>query len=55
MLHAAQSYFHDVVPASKLKIPVIWVNRKSESAFEGGPQPSAEVSNLAELADLLGA
>jgi len=55
MLHAAQSYFHDVVPASKLKIPVIWVNRKSERAFEGGPQPSAEVSNLRELADLLGA
>lgn len=55
MLHAAQSYFHDVVPASKLKIPVIWVNRKAESAFEGGPQPSAEVRNLRELVDLLGA
>ncbi len=55
MLHAAQSYFHDVVPASKLKIPVIWVNRKAETAFEGGPQPSAEVSNLTELAALLGA
>ncbi|HEX5736295.1 MAG TPA: HAD-IA family hydrolase [Blastocatellia bacterium] len=55
MLHAAQSYFHDVVPASLLKIPVVWVNRKSERAFEDGPQPSAEVSNLRELADLLGA
>jgi putative hydrolase of the HAD superfamily len=55
MLHAAQSYFHDVVPASKLKLPVIWVNRKRERAFEGGPKPAAEVSNLAELADLLGA
>ncbi|HET8678132.1 MAG TPA: HAD hydrolase-like protein, partial [Blastocatellia bacterium] len=55
LLHAAQSYFHDVVPASFLKIPVIWVNRKSESAFEGGPNPSAEVSNLTELADLVGA
>lgn len=55
LLHAAQSYFHDVVPASFLKIPVIWVNRKSESAFEGGPNPSAEVSNLRELADLVGA
>lgn len=55
VLHAAQSYFHDVVPASKLKLPVVWVNRKSEKAFEGGPQPSAEVSNLTELADLLGA
>ena len=55
MLHAAQSYFHDVVPASKLGLPVIWVNRKAERVVEGGPQPLAEVSNLAELADLLGA
>ena len=55
MLHAAQSYFHDVVPASKLGLPVIWVNRKAERAFEGGPKPDGEVSNLAELADLLGA
>ena len=55
MLHAAQSYFHDVVPARKLGLPVIWVNRKAESAFEGGPQPDGEVTNLAELADLLGA
>jgi 2-haloacid dehalogenase/putative hydrolase of the HAD superfamily len=55
MLHAAQSYFHDVVPASKLGLAVVWVNRKAERAIEGGPQPDGEVSNLAELADLLGA
>ncbi len=29
-LHAAQSYFHDVVPARELGIPVAWVNRKTE-------------------------
>jgi 2-haloacid dehalogenase/putative hydrolase of the HAD superfamily len=55
MAHAAASYFHDVVPASKLGLPVIWVNRKAQRAREGSPVPDGEVSNLAELADLLGA
>lgn len=53
-LHAAQSYFHDVVPARKLNLPVVWVNRKNEIAKGGGPIPTAEVKNLTELADLLG-
>jgi FMN phosphatase YigB (HAD superfamily) len=53
-IHAAQSYFHDVVPAVRLNIPVVWVNRKGEHHVEGGPQPTYEVSSLSELADLLG-
>jgi 2-haloalkanoic acid dehalogenase type II len=52
-LHAAQSYFHDVIPTSELRIPVAWVNRKGEQATEGGPRPTYEVPNLARLADLL--
>lgn len=54
-LHAAQSYFHDVVPATELHIPVAWVNRKGERAPDDGPRPTYEVRNLEELADLLGA
>jgi len=54
LLHAAQSYFHDVVPASKLEIPVVWVNRKDEHIEQGGPTPTHEVRDLAELTDLLG-
>jgi 2-haloacid dehalogenase/putative hydrolase of the HAD superfamily len=54
ILHAAQSYFHDVVPARALGLPVVWVNRKSERVAEGGVEPTAEVTNLATLADLLG-
>jgi 2-haloacid dehalogenase/putative hydrolase of the HAD superfamily len=54
ILHAAQSYFHDVVPARVLGLPVVWVNRKSECVAEGGVEPTAEVANLAALADLLG-
>jgi 2-haloacid dehalogenase/putative hydrolase of the HAD superfamily len=53
-LHAAQSYFHDVVPACRLNIPVVWVNRKGDRPSQGGPRPTYEVRNLAELADLFG-
>jgi 2-haloacid dehalogenase/putative hydrolase of the HAD superfamily len=54
LLHAAQSYFHDVVPSSALGIPVAWVNRKDEPSDTGGPLPTYEVRSLIELADLLG-
>ncbi len=30
-LHVAQSLFHDVVPATSLGVPVLWVNRKGEA------------------------
>lgn len=54
LLHAALSYFHDVVPARALNLAVVWVNRKSERVPEGGVEPTAEVADLAALADLLG-
>jgi 2-haloalkanoic acid dehalogenase type II len=55
LLHAAQSYFHDVVPTSRLKIPVAWVNRKGESIGGGGIEPTYQLQDLTGLADLLGA
>lgn len=51
LLHAAQSYFHDVLPALELGIPVAWINRKRER--RGGPPPTYELSDLVELANLL--
>jgi 2-haloalkanoic acid dehalogenase type II len=51
-LHAAQSYFHDVVPAKALGIPVAWINRKNQAAGAAGP-PDAEFRNLTQLADWL--
>lgn len=51
-LHAAQSYFHDVIPARSLGVPVAWVNRKLEPSADGG-SPTIEVHTLAELADRL--
>jgi 2-haloalkanoic acid dehalogenase type II len=52
-LHAAQSYFHDVVPAVALGIPVAWINRLGEAVRPGGPIPDREFTNLAALADWL--
>lgn len=54
LLHAAQSYFHDVVPTSKLAIPVAWVNRKGSGIGPGDPIPTHEVRTLTDLANLLG-
>jgi 2-haloalkanoic acid dehalogenase type II len=51
-LHAAQSYYHDVMPARSLGIPVAWINRKAERASDGG-QPDREFRTLTELADWL--
>lgn len=51
-MHAAQSYFHDVVPARSLGIPIAWINRKGDVAADGG-RPDREFPTLAELADWL--
>jgi 2-haloacid dehalogenase/putative hydrolase of the HAD superfamily len=53
LLHAAQSYFHDVVPTRKLGIPVVWINRKGSRVEPAGPVPTYEVRTLAELVNLL--
>lgn len=51
-LHAAQSWFHDVVPAEALGIPVAWINRRSERPDP--PRPAVrELPTLRELADWL--
>jgi 2-haloacid dehalogenase len=49
-VHVAQSHFHDVVPATALGIPTIWINRLSESADLA---PSRELQSLDGLADAL--
>jgi 2-haloalkanoic acid dehalogenase type II len=51
-LHAAQSYFHDLVPARALKIPVAWINRNRQ-APAGDVKPDVEFPTLTPLADWL--
>jgi 2-haloacid dehalogenase/putative hydrolase of the HAD superfamily len=53
-VHVASSYYHDVEPCVKAKIPVIWVNRHRETLDAGQRKPTAEVANLREAAKLLG-
>ncbi len=52
-VHAARSYFHDVVPATALGIPVVWVNRE-HSRPTGSAVPDAEVETLEGLVAWLG-
>lgn len=54
LVHAAQSYFHDVVPTTRLGIPVVWVNRHGSPVEPSGPLPTHEVRTLTELADFMG-
>lgn len=49
-LHAAQSDFHDIVPANGLAIPNAWINRKHETALPGGI-PRYEYADMASFAD----
>lgn len=51
-LHAAQSNYHDIVPANALGIATAWVNRRGDAPLPGGT-PSFEVRDLAGLAGLL--
>jgi len=53
LLHAAQSYFHDIVPTSHMGIPSAWVKRKSEDTALLDARPTYVVRDLAGLADLL--
>ena len=49
-VHVAASSFHDIVPASKLRIPNIWINRDDEPALTA---PTREREDLVDLADIL--
>ena len=52
-VHVAESYYYDVEPCLKKKIPVVWVNRRKETLESGQKKPDAEVSNLREAFKLL--
>ena len=43
-VHVAASHFHDVVPASTLGIPTVWINRLGESP--ASPAPTRELPDL---------
>jgi 2-haloacid dehalogenase len=58
ILHVGQSIFHDVVPAQKLSLTTVWVNRPSARAGIGAvkaanAKPDLEISSLSALVDRL--
>jgi 2-haloacid dehalogenase len=59
VLHCAQSIFHDIVPAKKLGIANVWVNRRAGKQGGGATKvateaPDLTVTSLKELADFAG-
>ena len=53
-VHIASNHYHDVEPAVKMKVPVIWVNRSKAPLEPGQKRPTEEVKSLLEAAKLLG-
>ena len=57
LLHAAESLYHDVVPAHTLGIRTAWVNRRQRKATAAtrlvAARPDFEVPTVGALADLL--
>jgi 2-haloacid dehalogenase len=49
-VHVAASHFHDVVPAARLGISTVWINRLAES---GDPAPTRELRDLSLLPETL--
>src|ERR1700757_1210784 len=54
-VHVASSYYHDVAPCLKMRVPVVWVNRTKETLEPSAKKPTAEVTTLKDAAKLLGA
>jgi 2-haloalkanoic acid dehalogenase type II len=52
-LHAAESNFHDIVPANALGIENAWINRRSAPQLAGGVPALGEFRDLAALADAI--
>jgi len=57
LLHVGQSIYHDVIPAQRLGLSTVWVNRKSARPGVGAVRaaqgkPDLEVPDLATLAEL---
>jgi 2-haloacid dehalogenase len=59
LLHAAESLFHDVVPAKELGLSTVWVHRRTGKEWFGATpsadvEPDLEVPDLRTLASTLG-
>ena len=56
ILHVAQSLFHDHVPAKRLGLSTVWINRRHDRRGSGATPPAQatpdlELPDMASLAD----
>lgn len=51
LLHVAQSIYHDIVPAKKMGLSTVWVNRRQGQAGSGATLPASGQPDL-EVPDL---
>lgn len=53
-MHVGSSYYYDVSPAIKSKLPTVWVNRNKQKPDDPkAKKPDLEVKNMRDLADKL--
>ena len=54
LVHITSGLYTDVEPLLKMRVPVIWVNRRGEKIEKGGKRPTTEVKTFREAAKRLG-
>ncbi|MBK5231286.1 MAG: haloacid dehalogenase, partial [Thermoleophilia bacterium] len=53
-VHVGSSYYYDIEPSLKAKLPTIWVNRKGEKLPDPkAKKPDLMVKNLRDVANAL--
>jgi 2-haloalkanoic acid dehalogenase type II len=50
-VHVGASSYHDIVPASKLRIPSVWINRDNEPALTASTREREDLVDLADILD----
>jgi 2-haloacid dehalogenase/putative hydrolase of the HAD superfamily len=53
-VHITSGLYTDVEPLLKMRVPVIWINRRGEKVERGAKKPTTEVRNFRDAAKKLG-
>ena len=53
-VHITSGHYTDVEPLVKMRVPVIWINRRGEKLDSNAKKPTVEVKNLRDAAKKLG-
>ena len=53
-VHITSGHYTDVEPLVKMRVPVIWINRRGQKLESTDKKPTTEVKNLRDAAKKLG-